>query len=162
MLMKFGEFELDDSLRTLTRNGQRVRLSGQALDLLFFLVERPGQLISREEIKHHLWPDSKADLEHSLDVLINRLRTVLGDSGKSSRHIETVSKRGYRFLAQVGCEQSPSKRKPLRDPVRRILTYAAVALLAAMIALLMARTRYQKFIPPEHSPVSTNASPRAK
>lgn len=162
MVLKFGEFELDDSLRTLTRNGYRVRLSGQALDLLFFLVHRPGELISREEIKDHLWPGSKADLEHSLDVLINRLRTVLGDSGKSPRHIETVSKRGYRFLGHVGCEQSPSKRKPLRHPVRRILTYAAVALLGATIALLMARTHYQKFIPPEHGPVSTNASPRAR
>lgn len=162
MLMKFGEFELDDGLRALTRNGQRVRLSGQALDLLFFLVKRPGELISRDEIKHHLWPDSKADLEHSLDVLINRLRTVLGDSGKSPRHIETVSKRGYRFLTHVGFGQSPLNRRLTGNSIHRLWTYAAIALLAATIAVLMARTRYQKFIPAEHSPVSTNASPRAK
>lgn len=162
MLMKFEEFEVDDSLRTLTRNGQRVRLSGQALELLFFFVKRPGELISREEIKHHLWPDSKADLEHSLDVLINRLRTVLGDSGKSPRHIETVSKRGYRFLAYVGCGQSPSSRRLTGNSTRRLWTYAAIALLAATTAVLMARTRYQKFIPQEHTSVSRNPSSPAK
>ena len=162
MLMKFGEFELDDSSRTLTRNGQRVRLSGQALDLLSLMVKRPGELILREEIKDQLWPDSKVDLEHSLDVLISRLRTILGDSGKSPRHVETVSKRGYRFLAPVGCETSPSKRQPLRSSVRRLLTYSAVALLAATIALLMVRPRYQRFIPPEHSPAPSNVPSRAK
>jgi len=162
MLKKFGEFELDESLRRLRRRGQPVRLTGQALDLLCLLVKRPGELISREEIKHHLWPDSKVDLEHSLDVLLNRLRAILGDSGKSPRYIETVPSRGYRFLAHVGCGQTLSNRQLIDNSVRRLWTYAAIALLAATMAVLIARTRYQKFIPPEHTPVPTNPSPRIK
>ena len=81
MIRAFGDFELDDTLRKLGRKGRRLRLSGQALDLLSLLVERSGELITREEIKGRLWPDSNVELEHSVDVLINRLRSVLGDSG---------------------------------------------------------------------------------
>lgn len=162
MLKKFGEFELDETLRRLSRGGQPVKLTGQALDLLCLLVRRPGELISREEIKHYLWPGSNVDLEHSLDVLLNRLRAILGESGKIPLYIETVPKRGYRFLAQVGCGQSPTNRQLIHNWVRRLSIYAAIALLAATIALLIARTRYQKFIPPEHRSVSTRPSPRSK
>ena len=98
MVKTFGEFELDDRLRKLSRGGQTVRLTGQALDLLCLLIERPGELITREEIQRRLWPDSNVEFEHSLDVLLSRLRAVLGDSGKSPRYIETVPKKGYRFL----------------------------------------------------------------
>ena len=162
MLIKFGEFELDERSRRIRRGDEPVGLTGQALDLLCLLVKRPGELISREEIQRHLWPESNTDLEHSLDVLLNRLRATLGDSGKSPRFIETVPRRGYRFLAPVGCESNPSERKPLRNPVRAVLTYVAVGFLAATIALLIAHTRYQKFIPPEHIPELTGSSPRAK
>lgn len=162
MLIKFGEFELDERSRRIRRGDQPVGLTGQAFDLLCLLVKRPGELISREEIQHYLWPESNTDLEHSLDVLLNRLRATLGDRGKSPRFIETVPRRGYRFLASVGCESSLSERKPFRNRPRTILTYAAVGLLAATIALLIAHTRYQKFIPPEHTPELTGASPRAK
>src|SRR5262245_59288650 len=147
MLKKLGEFELDESLRRLSRGGQPVRLTGQALDLLCLFANRPGKLISREEIKDHLWPDSNVEFEHSLDVLVNRLRTILGDSGKSPRYIETVPRRGYRFLAHVGGEQSPSSRQLSRsrnNSIRRLWAYAAIALLAATIAVLVAHTRYQK------------------
>jgi len=162
MLKKFGEFELDASLRKLTRGGQPIRLTGQALDLLCLLVNRPGELISREEIKGRLWPDSNVDFEHSLDVLVNRLRAILGDCGKSPRYIETVPRRGYRFLAAAGREESPSSRQLSRGNLaHRLWAYAAIALLAATIALLIVRTRYEKFVPREHAPVSASPSPRA-
>ena len=137
MLKKFGEFELDETLRRLSRGGQPVKLTGQALDLLCLLVRRPGELISREEIKHYLWPSSNVDLEHSLDVLLNRLRAILGESGKIPLYIETVPKRGYRFLAHVGCGQSPSNRQLIHNWVLRLSIYAAIALLAATIAVLI-------------------------
>ena len=162
MLKKFGEFELDESLRRLSRRGRPVKLTGQALDLLCLLVQRPDELISREEIQHHLWPDSKADLEHSLDVLVNRLRAILGAGGASPRYIETVPRRGYRFLAHVGCGQSPSNRQLTDKLIHRLWTYAAIALLAAAIALLIARTRYQKFVPPDHIPASTHSSAQTR
>jgi DNA-binding winged helix-turn-helix (wHTH) protein len=162
MLKQFGEFELDESLRRVSRGGQPVRLTGQALDLLCLLAKRPGELISREDIQHYLWPDSNVDLEHNLDVLLNRLRVILGDSGKSPRYIETVPRRGFRFLAHVECGQYPSNRLLIRPLVRKVWTYAAIAMLAATVAILLARTRYQRFIPPEHSAVSTNSSPQAR
>ena len=162
MLKKFGEFELDESLRRLSRRGQPVKLTGQALDLLCVLVQRPGELISREEIQHHLWPDSKADLEHSLDVLLNRLRAILGDGSGSPCYIETVPRRGYRFLARVDCGQSSSNRQLTNKLIHRLWTYAAIALLAAVIAVLIARTRYQKLVPPDHIPAPTNSSTQTR
>lgn len=154
MLKKFGEFELDESARRLSRGGQRVRLTGQALDLLCLLVERPGQMVSREEIQQALWPGSSADLEHSLDVLLNRLRTILGDSGKIPRYIETVPRRGYRFVARVETEEGPSAERTGGYVFRRVSTYVAVALLAAAIAVLFARTRYEKFVPQGQRPAT--------
>lgn len=162
MLKKFGEFELDESSRTLSCEGQPVKLTGQALDLLCLLVKRPGELIPREEIEHCLWPDSNVDFEHGLDVLLSRLRAVLGDSGKNARYIETVPKRGYRFLAQVSCERTLSYRWLTGSWARRLWTYAAIALLAALISVLIARTRYQKFIPPKQAPAPTSPSVQAK
>ena len=162
MLKKFGEFELDTSLRKLSRGDRPVRLTGQALDLLCLLVNRPGELLCREEIKGRLWPDSNVEFQHTLDVLVNRLRVILGDRGKSPRYIETVPRRGYRFLPPVD-EERPSRRQLSRSSLAgRLWAYAAIALLAASIALLIVRTRYEKFIPPEHTPVSASPSRRAK
>ena len=71
-------------------------LHGQCLDLLVLMLDRPGQLITREEIRRILWPDSNVDFEHSLDVLVSRLRTALGDTSKTARYIQTVPRKGYR------------------------------------------------------------------
>ncbi|HET8824813.1 MAG TPA: transcriptional regulator [Terriglobales bacterium] len=148
----FGKFELDDSSRKLSRAGQTVKLTGQALDLLTLLVKRPGQLIARDEIKRQLWPDSKLELEHSLDVLINRLRSILGDSGACPRYIETVPRRGYRFLGPVRCE--PDRMTKTAKPIvmRRLARYAAIALLAAAATLLIVHSRYDRFVPSRRAP----------
>jgi len=160
MIRTFGDFELDDSLRKLSRGGRRVRLTGQTLDLLCFLVERAGELITREEIKSQLWPDSSVELEHSVDVLINRLRAVLGDSGKSPRYIETVPRKGYRFLGAVSFEHHRKNGTALRKSMRRLATYAVIAVLAAIAALLIVRRHYEKFVPRHHSSISPAASAR--
>ena len=81
MVKTFGDFEFDDRRRGLRAGGRPVRLSGQTVDLLWLLLERPGELITREEIECRLWPDRNVDFHHSLDVVVNRLRTVLGDKG---------------------------------------------------------------------------------
>ena len=101
MVKTFGDFEFDDRRRRLRAGGQPVRLSGQAVDLLCLLLERPGELIAREEIERRLWPDTTVDFNHSLDVVVSRLRTVLGDKGSSPRYIETVPRKGYRFIEPV-------------------------------------------------------------
>lgn len=144
----FGTFEFDERRRELRSGGQPVRLSGQALDLLCLLLERPGDLIARDEIERCLWPDRSVDFDHGLDVVVSRLRSVLGDRGPSPRYIETVPRRGYRFIEPVTVgPQAPSAGRT-RHWGRRIATYAAVVILAAMVAILFARSRYEKFVPP--------------
>jgi len=130
-----------------------VKLTGQALDLLILLVERPGQLIARDEIKRQLWPDSKLELDHSLDVLTNRLRSILGDSGASPRFIETVPRKGYRFLGPVRCEAERTYKTAKPTVMRRLARYAAIALLAAVATFLIVHSQYDKFVPSRRAPI---------
>ena len=160
MVRIFGDFEFDDRRRSLRSAGKSVRLSGQAVDLLGLLVERPGELITREEIQRRLWPDSHVEFDHSLDVIVSRLRAVLGDGSPGSRYIETVPRRGYRFVEPVIAKPEVCPPNDRRHPLsRRIATYAAVAILAAIVAVLFARTRYDKFTPSQRSPRSQTAPP---
>ncbi|HYS53492.1 MAG TPA: transcriptional regulator [Thermoanaerobaculia bacterium] len=154
MLKTFGDFEFDDRRRTLRAGGHRVRLTGQSVDLLSLLLERPGDLITRDEIQRRLWPDTHVGFEHSLDVIVSRLRTVLGDKSASARYIETVPRKGYRFIepVTVGAER--------RHWGLRFRTYAVVAILAAVLAVLFARTRYDKFVPSQHSRTSPTTPAR--
>jgi DNA-binding winged helix-turn-helix (wHTH) protein len=150
----FGEFQFDDRRRSLTARGQPIKLTGQAVDVLSLLLERPGELITREEIERRLWPDRNVNFDHSLDVVVSRLRTVLGDRGLSSRYIETVPRRGYRFIELVTARSEAQPASAPRRWRRRLVTYAAVVVLAAVVAILFARTRYDKFVPSEHSQTS--------
>ena len=145
MVKTFGDFEFDDRRRSLKAGGHPIRLSGQALDFLCLLLERPGELITREEIERKLWSDRNVDFNHSLDVVVSRLRTVLGDKGSSPRYIETVPRKGYRFIEPVTAKPKLGGR--ITNWRRRLVTYAAVAILAAIVAILFARTRYDKFVP---------------
>ncbi len=147
MVKTFGDFEFDDRRRGLRARGHPVRLTGQAIDLLSLLLERPGELVTREEIHRGLWSDSNVEFDHSLDVVVSRLRTVLGDRSPSPRYIETVPRKGYRFVEPVTAR--PESRPPTepRRWSRRFVAYAAVAILAALLAILFARTRYDRFVP---------------
>jgi Tol biopolymer transport system component/DNA-binding winged helix-turn-helix (wHTH) protein len=97
--IRFGDFELLPESGELKKGGSRIRLSGQAFDTLVLLVEARGQIVSREELQKALWSDSSfGDFEHGLNAAINRLRGALGDSATDSRYVETVPRRGYRFI----------------------------------------------------------------
>jgi DNA-binding winged helix-turn-helix (wHTH) protein len=160
MVKTFGDFEFDIRRRALRAGGKPVRLSGQAVDVLDLLLERPGDLITREEIERRLWPDRTVDFHHSLDVVVNRLRTVLGDKGASPRYIETVPRRGYRFIEAV-TERPEARPADQRRRWRHVLlTYAAVAILAAILAILFARTRYDRFVPSQRSVSSPGEAAR--
>ena len=160
MVKTFGDFEFDDRRRSLRAGGQLVRLSGQAVDLLCLLLERPGELITREEIERRLWPDRNVDFHHSLDVVVSRLRTVLGDKGASPRYIETVPRKGYRFIEPVTTRPEARPANEPRHWSRRLVAYAAVAILAAILAILFAHTRYDKFVPSQRSQASPTAPAR--
>ena len=160
MIKTFGDFAFDDSRRSLKAGGRPLRLSGQAVDLLCLLLDRPGELITREEIERRLWPDRNVDFNHSLDVLVSRLRTVLGDKGSSPRYIETVPRKGYRFIETVTVKPEARPANEPRHWSRPLVTYAAIVILAAIVAILFARTRYDKFVPPDRSQASPTVPAR--
>jgi TolB-like protein/DNA-binding winged helix-turn-helix (wHTH) protein/Flp pilus assembly protein TadD len=101
-VFRFGVFEADVSAGELRRNGHKLRLSEQPLQILLMLLERPGEIISREELRGRLWHDQPfGDFDHGLNNAVLRLREALGDSSENPRFIATVHRRGYRFIAPV-------------------------------------------------------------
>lgn len=99
---RFGLFEVDERRGEVRKQGLRIRLRGRPFDILVILLERPGELVSREVLRARLWPaDTFVDFDHGLNTAVNRLREVLGDSAESPRFIETVPRKGYRFIAPV-------------------------------------------------------------
>jgi TolB-like protein/DNA-binding winged helix-turn-helix (wHTH) protein/Flp pilus assembly protein TadD len=99
--LRFGVFEADPRLGKLTKHGIRLPLQEQPFQLLSMLLERPGELVSREELRAKIWPQTIVDFDHGLNKAISKIRDALGDSAENPRFIETVARRGYRFLADV-------------------------------------------------------------
>ena len=98
----FGVFELDLAAGELRKNGAKLRLQEQPFQVLALLLERAGDVVTREELRQKLWPaDTFVDFDHSLNTAVNKLRETLGDSASSPRYIETLARRGYRFIAPV-------------------------------------------------------------
>ena len=101
-VIRFGLFELDLKAGQLSRNGTKLRLPQQPLQLLAMLLERPGEIITRDELRQRLWSsDVFVDFDHGLNKSIQKLRDALGDSATSPRYIETIPRVGYRFIAPV-------------------------------------------------------------
>src|SRR4029077_16323226 len=100
--LRFGVFELDLRAGELRKHGLRVRLQEQPLQVLAMLLEHPGEVVGRAELQKKLWPaDTFVDFDHGLNKAISKIREALGDSAESPRFVETVARRGYRFLAEV-------------------------------------------------------------
>ncbi len=105
--LRFENFELDVRAGELRRHGVRVRLRGQPLQVLEILLERAGEVVTREELQKQIWPaDTFVDFDHSLHNAIARIREALGDSAEKPRYIETLPRRGYRYIGPV--EDSPA------------------------------------------------------
>jgi TolB-like protein/tetratricopeptide (TPR) repeat protein len=101
--LKFGSFELDVRLRELRTGSTRVRLQEQPFEILRLMLERPGDVVTREQLRQRLWPaGTYVDFEHSLNAAVKRLRAALGDDADSPRFVETLPRRGYRFIARLG------------------------------------------------------------
>ena len=105
-LIRFGAFEADLRTGELRKDGLKLKFSGQPFKVLVILLERRGDVVTREELQKRLWPDTFVDVERNLNTAVNKIREVLGDSAESPRFIETLSRRGYRFIAPV--ESDPS------------------------------------------------------
>jgi Tol biopolymer transport system component/DNA-binding winged helix-turn-helix (wHTH) protein len=114
-LVRFGTFEVDLRAGELRKAGVKLRLTGQPFQVLAILLECPSQVVTREELQKRLWPDTFVDVDHNLNTAINKIREVLGDSAESPRFVETLPRRGYRFIGSVnGLGQT------LRDEVAAI------------------------------------------
>src|ERR1700733_1945341 len=115
--LRFGVFELDLRVGELRKNGLRVRLQQQPFQVLAMLLEHPGEVVGREEPQKKLWPaDTFVDLDHGLNKAINKVRDALGDSAESPRFVETIARRGYRFLAEVKAAEAMPVRSPELTP----------------------------------------------
>jgi cholera toxin transcriptional activator len=110
---KFDQFEADVNAAELRRNGGRLKLQMQPFQVLVALLERPGEVVTREELRVRLWPqDTFVDFDHSLNTAIAKLRDALGDSAGRPRYIETIAKRGYRFLGEAVVHGQPTASSP--------------------------------------------------
>jgi DNA-binding winged helix-turn-helix (wHTH) protein len=100
-LLRFDDFEVDLRSGELRKAGVKLKFGGQPFQVLSILLERPGEVVTREELQKRLWPDTFVDVDHNLNTAINRIREVLGDSAESPRYVETLPRRGYRFIGEV-------------------------------------------------------------
>ena len=136
-IVRFGVFEVDSASAELRKQGAKVRLQQQPFRVLLELLARPGEVVSRDELRTRLWPDTVVDFDRGLNKAINRLREALGDDADSPRFIETLPQRGYRFLAPV--EVVESSLEPLPDAAlpsgRARWRWIVVALAAGAIGL---------------------------
>jgi DNA-binding winged helix-turn-helix (wHTH) protein len=99
---RFGAFEADAGTGELRKQGVRIKLNAQPFQVLLLLMDRPGQVLTREEISRELWPDGTfVDYEHGVNSAVNRIREALGDTASNPRFVETLARRGYRFVAPV-------------------------------------------------------------
>src|SRR5215469_2380549 len=164
--LRFGVFELQPASSELRKHGVRVRLQDQPLKLLLSLVERPGEVYPREELFKRIWPEGTfVDYERGLNVAVTRLRQVLGDSADAPRYVETLGRKGYRFIAPVerippieiihsaaelavppGRKAQPTSRTP------RWWLYAAA--LAIIVLAIVAAAGWLRVPPPEQRPLA--------
>jgi DNA-binding winged helix-turn-helix (wHTH) protein len=104
-LYRFGAFEADEKTGEIRKQGRRLAVQGQPLQVLLMLLSRPGELVTRTEIQQALWSDGTfVDFDHGLNTAINKIREALGDSAANPQFVETLAKRGYRFIARVQVE----------------------------------------------------------
>jgi len=140
-MVRFGVFEIDPHAGELRRNGVKVKLQEQPFQVLTMLLERPGEVVSREDLQRRLWTaDTFVDFDHSLNAAVKRLRDALGDSADNPRFVETLARRGYRFVAPVAGELPESgiatiHTIPAERSYRALWFAATVALVAACISL---------------------------
>src|SRR3989454_3788933 len=142
--MCFGPYELSLDGEELRKGGNRLKLTGQAIQVLVVLANNAGKLVTREELQEKLWPGATyGDFEHGLNAAVNRLRETLGDSATDPKYIETIPRRGYRFIAAlepVVAPQPGPPREELKPP--KPTWWKRKATIAAAACVVIAGTLY--------------------
>src|SRR5882724_3924555 len=142
--VQFGIFEVDLRAGELRRNGSKVKLQEQPFQILTILLAHPGEVVTREELQKKLWPaDIFVDFDHSLNAAIRRLRDALGDAAENPRFVETVARRGYRFVAPINgasaaATPQPAPRHAMGSKRLPILVTVAVLLVGVLVGWVIA------------------------
>lgn len=143
-VIRFATYEVHPRTGEIRKAGVKLRLSDQPFQLLLALLERPGEMVTRDELQERLWPDTFVDVDGSLNAAVNRIREVLGDSAENPRFVETMPRRGYRFIAPVEVDSHrPAETTVISAPIAnrtpeshprssKVLGYSIVALLMLM------------------------------
>src|SRR5262245_14836836 len=153
----FGAFEADLASGDLRKHGLRIKLRGRPFDVLCALVEQPGELVTREALRERLWAaDTFVDFDHGLNAAVNKLREALGDAADNPRFIETVPRRGYRFIAPISAlvatatadapaavapetaSPAPAPAEPMAPSPAKRARWPAWVIAAAVVAALTA------------------------
>jgi cholera toxin transcriptional activator len=128
-LVRFGVFEVDLDAGELRKNGARIRLQEQPFQVLAALLERAGLVVTREELRQKIWPaDTFVDFDHSLNTAVNKIREALGDSASSPRFVETLARRGYRFVAAFEVAAAAAASNNIPDGDARVVVDGEAAL----------------------------------
>jgi DNA-binding winged helix-turn-helix (wHTH) protein len=175
--LQFGVFELDCDAMELRKHGVTIRLQEQPLRVLATLVERPGEIVTREELQQHIWgKDTFVDFEQSLNKAVNRLREALNDQAGQPRYVETVPRRGYRFIAPVTelnatepprvpvlpnavSDAKPTSPEPGKAPISTIAAFTTAALLVVVsISAALLWRQPERSTPAEAKRITSAAS----
>ena len=140
--IRFGVFEANLRAAELCKNGRKVKLQDQPFQLLAMLLEKPGEIVTREELRRRLWPiDTFVDFDHGLNAAVKRLRDALGDSAENPRFVETLSRRGYRFITPVSVvaptSEAPNRMVPPKEAPVVIPSKARAYWRAALAVFLL-------------------------
>ncbi|HEV2521079.1 MAG TPA: winged helix-turn-helix domain-containing protein [Candidatus Acidoferrales bacterium] len=126
---RFGSFEVDPNAGQVRKGSSKLRVPGQSFEILHLLLEHPGEVVTRKELRGRLWPDDTfVDFDHGLNAAINKLREVLADSAERPRYIETLPRRGYRFIAEVRVGPGAPLRRRTKIALKRIRSLAVLPL----------------------------------
>jgi Tol biopolymer transport system component/DNA-binding winged helix-turn-helix (wHTH) protein len=157
--IRFGNFEVDLRAGELRRGGVKLKFGGQPFQVLTILLERPGEVVTREELQKRLWPDTFVDVDHNLNTAINKIREVLGDSAESPRFVETLPRRGYRFIGEPAPPvQAEVPVVPVPGPQPRQIRLKIAASVVALAAVALAAVGGYRWLRPQRQSTQEQAN----
>jgi Tol biopolymer transport system component/DNA-binding winged helix-turn-helix (wHTH) protein len=157
-VLRFGTFEVDVPAGELRKNGLKLKLQEQPFQVLCMLLEHPGEVVTREELRNRLWPgDTFGDFDHGLNAAVKRLRDALGDDPDNPRFVETLARRGYRFIGNIGIPAATPSARP--RPWQWLSTTRNAAVVGLVVcALVLSFLLYRHSIRPKAAPATVTAA----
>src|SRR6516164_8665142 len=158
-ILRFGAFEVDLRTSELRKNGLKIRLQDQPFQVLSLLIRHAGDIVTRDDVRVSVWPgDTFVDFDHALNTAVKKIRAALGDEADNPRFVETVPRRGYRFIAHVetnGVRATPSE-PPSQTVITRAYLYRAFFFVGVAVAVLAVLGLAWRAVPRPRSTASTS------